>query len=67
MSRGLIYIVSYMRMLTGRESFQRCVIRPQAAPRYLGLEQASSLNRNWENYVLRMETVVDETRWPGTP
>ena len=55
------------RMRTGRESTQRCVIRPRAAQRCLGLELASSLDRNWENYVLRTETVVDETQWPGTP
>lgn len=54
-------------MRTGHESIQRCVIRPRAAQRCLGLEWASSLDRNWENYVPRMETVVDETQWPGTP
>ena len=54
-------------MRTGRESSQRCIIRPRVAPSCPGLELASYLNRNWETYVRRKDTVVDETLWFGTP
>ena len=66
MSRELIH-GDAKRILTSRESIQRCIIRFRAAPRFPALELASSLNRNWENYEHQKETVVDGTRWTGTP
>ena len=66
MRRELIH-ENAKRMLTGRESFQRCIIRPQAALRCSWLELASSLNRNWEIFGRQKETVLDGTRWTGTP